>query len=112
MRRIFLREKGDRLSLFSCSTRSACTHHQIPSENEEEARLTDPMNIAHSALREIIINNQLDALEIQSSRSDVCTNETPNPPLRESSDDLIPLLRCSISIDRIDRNSIESQFIR
>lgn len=110
--RICFRKERDRPSFLSGTTRTTykkATQLSVSPNGKEssEGRRTDPMDITHRTLREIIIHDQFDSLEIDPSPHDICTNQTPDFSLGEIFHCLIPLLSRPLSMDTISRESID-----
>jgi hypothetical protein len=69
------------------------------------------VDVAHRALREVIVDHQLHSLEVHSPRHDIRADQTPHLPRREPPHDLIPLLGRSLSVDRIGVDTVESELV-
>lgn len=67
------------------------------------------MNVTTGALREVVVDDELDALEVYAPSHHVGRDQTPNLALGEASYDLVALFRCTLSVDGVGVDAVEEQ---
>lgn len=73
---------------------------------------TDSVDVASTTLREIIVDDKLDALEVDATRKDVCRDQAPDLALCEGFDDLVPLLLRAVGMDAVGVDAVEKELGR
>ena len=74
-------------------------------------RLTDPVNVALHARREIVVDDKVDPPEVHSSTHELRADEHPHSPLPELLDDPFPLRRRPLRVDHIHMDPIIDQLV-
>lgn len=67
------------------------------------------MDVTAWTLREIVVDDELDALEIHTPSHHVGRNQAPDLSLGKSSHDLVALFRGPLSVDSVGVDAIEKQ---
>lgn len=93
--RVGLGEKSDRPPFFARSTRA-----------------TDPVDVAHRALREIVVDDEFDAFKVDPSPHDVRADERPHFALGKLFHGLVALGTRAFGVDAVGRQPVEEQLGR
>lgn len=54
-------------------------------------RLTDPVDVVHSSGGKVVVDNQVDALEVDSTRQQSRADQHPDLPRTETAHNIVPL---------------------
>lgn len=113
MTRVSLGEEGDGAARLTSTTRSACgTRRQITdTKPTKTGSRTDAVDIAHGALREVVVDDELDALEVDAARHDVRADEAPHLALCEARDDLVALFGRAVGVDRVGVDAVKDELV-
>lgn len=70
------------------------------------------MDVAPARLREVVVDDELDTLEVHSPAHHVRANQAPDLALRESSHDLVPLLGRAVRVNAVGIDAVEEELGR
>lgn len=69
------------------------------------------MNVASVGLREIIIDDEVDALKIQTTRHQVRRDQDPYPPLSERVNHIVTLRLAALRVNHFDINAVKDELV-
>lgn len=69
-------------------------------------RSSDSMDVGDGRRWEIIVDDQIDALEIDATADELCADQHPDLALAERLDDLVALLLAAIGVDEVDVDAV------
>eukprot|EP00639_Heterosigma_akashiwo_P028843 CAMPEP_0194691006 /NCGR_PEP_ID=MMETSP0295-20121207/18742_1 /TAXON_ID=39354 /ORGANISM="Heterosigma akashiwo, Strain CCMP2393" /LENGTH=110 /DNA_ID=CAMNT_0039580741 /DNA_START=855 /DNA_END=1184 /DNA_ORIENTATION=- len=69
------------------------------------------MDVGNSALREVVVDDQVHALKVDAAGHEVRADQHPGLPPAEAPDDGVALFLSSVGVNDVDVQSIKDQFL-
>lgn len=70
------------------------------------------MDVAHRALRKVVVDDEFDALEVDAARHDVRADQAPHFALCKLADDIVAFGGAPIGVNRVGVDPVEHELVR